>query len=537
MSHAFEAQGEALIIELRRLQRAVAAHEADREMPAQQRTEAHAGIFARTLKAPFAFPQTPMGLAAHSIAGRRYSKWVRRSLGAMRSAADFLLARGAFSRGAGAASSDWIEHLGSSFQSNLRTAMRVLMIGGLVAGGCGVLIPLSGALVLPARLVVESHVKDIQHPTGGVVATIAVHDGTHVKAGDVLLTLDRTQVEANYRMYLNQFRELEMRIARLTAERDGSDLVPPAGLAGPGDDKDVRKIVSSERSLFEARHNALASQVRLLKNNVDQYNQQLAGLQAQIDSKISQSELIANELSGVQQLFDKGLVPLTRLSALKREMATLTGDRGQLQSSMAETKAKIDQALLQTVKIDQDFRAEATKDLADSQVRLSDVSQKLVSIRDELTHLNVRAPIGGIVHELSAHTVAGVIRPGEVMMKIVPDTDAMEVEAHLPPKDVDQVRMGQSVSVKFPSQNYQMTPELSGVVKLVSPDVTTDKTTSNSFYTLRITISEAERAKLHNIPLTSGMPVEAFLRLHSRTMMSYLLKPLADQFHRMFTEP
>jgi HlyD family secretion protein len=448
---------------------------------------------------------------------------------------DFILARGVHAAAAPAGNADWSEHLNHAFQGQLRTASRVMLVAGTVGLGWGAFVPLSGAVILPGRLVVESQVKDIQHPTGGVVISIPAHDGEHVKAGDVLLRLDRTQIEANYQMYATQFREVEMRVARLVAERDGETIRIPEDLAidkTPG----AARIVAAEQALFGARKKALSSQKDLLQNNVEQYDKQLAGLQAQIEAKASQAALIENELGGVQQLFDKGLVPLTRLSTLKREKATLQGDGGQLEASVAETKTKIAQAMLQSLRIEQDFRAEVTKDLADAQARMSEVGEKVVAVRDQLDHLEVRAPTDGIVHELSMHTIGGVIRPSDVVMKIVPDMDQLELEGRLMPKDIDQVHAGQTAMVRFPALNHQTTPELAGKVTYVSPDVTNDAKSNASYYTVRVSIPDSQRSRLGGTALTSGMPVEALLQLRNRTMLSYLAKPLLDQFHRMFKE-
>jgi HlyD family secretion protein len=582
----FDQQGEALIIELRRLQRALAARQDEENwVEATPNVVQHGGgqeesrsVFVRyfrvigdaiartplwfrsaqqgddatvvdrfeSLRLPGPAPGAPeipavampqsrgVAAVATDLNLERVRNWGSRAAHAATNGIDFILARGVYGPALPAGSADWSGHLGGVFEAQLRTALRVLLIAGGIGFAWGALVPLSGAVILPARLVVQSQVKDVQHPTGGVVSSIAVHDGEHVKAGVILLRLNRTQVEANYKMFATQLSELKMQVARLTAERDGEAIRIPSDLAG---DKgaDAARIITAEQTLFEARKKALTSQKDLLQNNIVQFNRQLAGLQAQIEAKASQSTLVDKELDGVQQLYDKGLVPVTRLDALKREKATLLGDGGQLQASVAETNAKIDQALLQSLRVEHDFRAEVTKNLADAQARMSEISEKAVAVRDQLNHLDIRAPTDGIVHELSIHTVGGVIRPSEVVMKILPDADQLVVEGRLPPNDIDQVRPGQTASLRFSALDRQTTPELTGTVSYVSPDVTTDKSNA-SFYTIRILIPDVQRKRLGSAPLMSGMPVEALLQLRNRTMFSYLAKPLVDQFHRMFKE-
>jgi len=228
-------------------------------------------------------------------------------------------------------------------------------------------------------------------------------------------------------------------------------------------------------------------------------------------------------------------VPLARLTALQREAVRLEGERGQLVSALAETRAKIGEAQLKIVQIDQDFRSEVMKDLREQQDKEAEFSEKNVAAQDQLKHIDIRAPASGVVHELSAHTLGGVIKPGDVIMEIVPDQDALEIEARLPPNEIDQVHRGQSASMRFTAFNQRLTPQVEGLVSYVSADLSRDAQ-NNSYYTVRVTLSGDERHRLDGFTLLAGMPVEVFVRAGSRTMMSYLLKPITDQLHRMFNE-
>ena len=209
---------------------------------------------------------------------------------------------------------------GRSFENELRTGLRVLIVAGLLGGGWIALMPLAGAVVVPGNLVVQSNVKTIQHPTGGVVAEIAVHNGMRVSAGDLLVRLDATQAQASLQVVSKQLDELRARIARLVAERDGlSRPEVPAELSARSTESTVNTLLASEETIFKARANARESQKDLLQSRVAQLGQEIGGLDAQVDSKAKQLELIAGELSGVQELYDKRLVPLTRLTTLQRE--------------------------------------------------------------------------------------------------------------------------------------------------------------------------------------------------------------------------
>jgi HlyD family secretion protein len=438
---------------------------------------------------------------------------------------------------ADSAADSFVIRLGLAFERELRNGLRALTAVALVAGVWMVAVPLAAAVVVPGNLVVQSTVKTIQHPTGGIVAEIAVHDGMRVKDGDLLVRLDATQARANLRMVSKQLDEQRLRIARLVAERDGLPQVALSRELVPrGDDEEVISLLASERSLFKARGNALQSQRELLQSRIAQLGEESAGIDAQLKSKVSQLELVARELTGVQDLFDKKLVPLTRLTSLQRESARIDGERGQLLSAGAEIKSKISETRLQIVRVDQDFRTDVVKELGETQGKEAELVERGVAARDLLDRIELRAPTSGVVHQLGVHTIGGVIRAGDSIMEIVPDTDELQVEARLQPGDIDQVRLGDKAFVRFSAFNQRTTPELIGVVSYVAADVSRDQQTSASYFTVRVILPDDERRRLAGLQLVPGMPAEVFMQTGSRTMMSYLFKPITDQLRRTFVE-
>ena len=429
------------------------------------------------------------------------------------------------------------ERIGRSFEDQFRAGLRVLLVAFGVGGGWATLVPLSGAVVVPGILVAESNVKKVQHQTGGIVAKILIHDGAHVKEGDLLVRLDETQARASLEVIAKQLDETRVRIARLVAERDGLDDVKlPRELAARPGDKDLQLLFTSEKSLFKARGSARTSQKQLLRSRIEQLKQEIEGFTAQIKSKAAQRDLISGELQGVQSLYDKRLVPLTRLTSLQRDAANLDGEQGALQSSIAETQGKISEAELQIVQVDQQFRSDVVKDLREAEDKEAELTQKKVAAQDVLNRIDIRSPTSGIVHDLVEHTIGGVISPGEVLMQIVPDTDDLQLEAKLQINDIDQVHVGQRTNVRFATFNQRTTPSLSGFVSYVSADSTQDKQGNAAFYTVRVTLPEQEVKRLGGLQLVSGMPAQVFLETGSRTMFSYLTKPIAEQMHRAFSE-
>jgi membrane fusion protein, type I secretion system len=390
---------------------------------------------------------------------------------------------------------------------------------------------------VPGTLVVESDVKKIQHPTGGVVANIPVRDGMHIRTDDLLLHLDETQLRANSQVLSQQLDQVRVRLARLIAERDGADEPQiPHEMVDRSGDADVSGLWESEVSLFRIRAAARRNAKELLHSHVGQLGEQISGLDAQVKSRAVQHDLISGELEGVDSLYQKGLVPLTRKTSLQREAARLDGDRGQTAAAIAEAKSKISETELQAMRVDQDFRAEVMKDLREAQDKEAELFEKTIAARDLLKRVDLRAPTNGIVHQLSVHTIGGVITPGEVVMEIVPESDELQIEAKLPPQDVDHVHPGQRTYVRFSAFNQRTTPQLEGVVSYVSADLSHDRqgNTNAGYYTVRVSLPASERRRLGNLQLVSGMPVEVFLQTGSRTMMSYLLKPITDQLSRTF---
>ena len=438
-----------------------------------------------------------------------------------------------------------VDKMSDTDTKDLRAAIRRLNIVGLIGialmvGGIGswaATSELSGAVVLPGSLVSESNIKKVQHPSGGVVAQIVAHDGDHVRAGDLLLRLDETAARANLQVVVGQLDAVRARMARLVAERDeADDMAFPRELSARSSDADVAPLMATERSLFRARRVSRVGQKQLLNKRVTQLDEQIHGLEAQMQSQTAQRELIGRELKGIETLYEKRLVPLTRLTTLQREAARLDGAEGQLVSSVAETQSKIAEAGLQVARLDQDFRAEVMKDLRDAQDKEAELAERSIAARDLLSRIEIRAPTTGVVQQLAVHTVGGVISPGEVAMSVVPDDDALLIEAHLQPRDVDQVRVGQKTFVRLSAFNQRTTPELEGKVAFVSADAAHDAQSNSTYYLVRISLPQTETDRLGSLRLTPGMPAEVFLQTGERTLLSYLFKPISDQLSRMFRE-
>ena len=415
-------------------------------------------------------------------------------------------------------------------------AISALLVGGI--GGWASTTEIAGAVVAAGSLVVESSVKKVQHPTGGVVGELRVRDGDHVNAGDILLRLDDTQTRSNLAIVTSALDELTARGARDEAERDGGPhVVFPADLVTrAATDPTVARLIDGESRLFRTRLESRTGQKAQLRERIGQLAEETRGLEGQARAKEREIVLIHQELEGVRDLWRKNLIQLPRLTALERDAARIEGERGQLIAQIAQVKGKTAETQLQILQIDQDLRTEVGKDLAEIRGRLSELSEKKVSAEDLLKRIDIRAPQTGMVHQLSVHTIGGVVTPSEPIMLIVPDSDALTAEVKIQPQDIDQLRVGQQAQMRFPAFNQRTTPEFTGYVKNVSADTTQDQKTGATFYTVRVALPEAEIAKAGEMRLVPGMPVETFIRTGDRTVISYLTKPLTDQVAKAWRE-
>ena len=414
----------------------------------------------------------------------------------------------------------------------------------LLFGGVGVWAStahIAGAVIAPGSLVVRSNVKKVQHPTGGVVAEIDVHDGDVVKAGQTVIRLDDTVAKATVGVVQVQLDELEARLARLMAERDDADHITfPAALLVRAADPQIANTIAGERKLFDSRRVAKIGQRSQLEQRVVQSNQEIRGLEAQQAAKEQEISLIETELTGVNELWDKNLVAITRLMQLRRDRARLSGERGQYVAEIARARGKINETELQIIQLDKDFTTDVLKDLRDAQGKIAELTERLVAAQDQLKRVDIVAPQDGVVDQMTVHTVGGVIEKGEVLMQIVPRGDELIVEAKVEPRDIDQVKLGADALVRIQAGEERVNPDMTGKVILVSADLSHDKAAAGlaerSYYMIRVSLPPDELARLNGLKLLPGMQAEVFVQTYARTPLQYIIKPLRDQMTRVFRE-
>ncbi|RFB81099.1 HlyD family type I secretion periplasmic adaptor subunit [Methylovirgula sp. 4M-Z18] len=427
-----------------------------------------------------------------------------------------------------------------SIRRHIFVGMMMVAFVTLGVGGWAATARLSGAVIAQGVVVVDSNVKKIQHVTGGIVGELHVRDGDRVNAGDVLIRLDATQTLATATVVTQNLDELLARQARLEAERDDAEEIvfPGALLEQATDNKSgAAHAMAAERTLFNLRRQAMGGQKAQLKERSVQLQDEINGYLGQVDAKQKEVGLIHQELDGVRVLWQKNLAPITRLNSLERDAARLDGERSQLNGVIAQTKGKISEIELQIIQLDQDRRTEVGKDLIETRSNITEMTERKIAALDQLNHIDIRAPQSGRVHELTVHTVGGVITPGEQIMLIVPDTDTLAVETKIAPPDIGHVHVGQTATMRILAFNRKTTPEVDGEISMVSADLSNDQRTGASYFTVRIPITSEQIEKVGLGKIVPGMPVDVYIKTPARTVLSYLMRPLKDQARRAFKDP
>ena len=408
-------------------------------------------------------------------------------------------------------------------------------LAGRGIGGWAATANLAGAVLTQGTVVVDSNVKKVQHPWGGIVGEIRVRDGDRVSSGDLIVRLDETITRANLQMITKQLDQLAVRQVRLKAERDGAASVDiPRILIARQSEPELAEILEGERTLFESRHVARAGQKAQLRERIAQLNEEIGGLHGSAAGQGQEIELVAEELAGQHQLWIKNLIAITKYTATQREAARLEGERAHLIAAAAQAKGKIAETELQIIQLDQDLRSEVVKDMREIQAKEAELAERRAAAEDQLKRIDIRAPQTGVVHQLAVHTVGGVINAGDPLMLIVPGGDALVIEVKVAPQDIDQVSVGQAAFVRFPAFNQSTTPEFNGVVARVAADLTREPQINQAYYLARIALSDEEMKRLGQLKLVPGMPAEVQIKTGERTALSYLVKPLSDQIALAF---
>ncbi|MEX6667125.1 HlyD family type I secretion periplasmic adaptor subunit [Pseudomonas sp. W2-17] len=395
---------------------------------------------------------------------------------------------------------------------------------------------LASAVVAPGSVAVLGHVKTVKHLSGGVVGELLVTEGQQVHEGQILIRLDATLNRTNLAIVSKALEQSWAREARLEAERDGLSSFEVPWILQQREGKTIEAAVLSERRLFTENRRLREGQEKQLNERISQLREKIKGHALQQRTKGAEIKLVEQELKAVTTLYEKGMMTLDRMNALARSHARLQGEQGQLVAAVAETKSKIAETEIELLLVAQTFLSNVVVELRDLQVRVGELREREIAAAAQLAASEIRAPLAGRVHQLSIHTEGGVISPAERLMDIVPLSDEFIVEATVAPQDIDQLAVGQPAILRLTAFNLNTTPELLGEVLRISPDLVSSPENVLGYYRVGIAIPPSELAKLEELKLVPGMPVESLIKTGNRTVLSYLIKPIMDHSQRAFKE-
>lgn len=412
-------------------------------------------------------------------------------------------------------------------------------------GGWAALTPLDAGVVAPGVVVVSGYRQAVQHRDGGTVSALHVKEGDVVQRGQILLEFAATEIEAQERALFGQFIELDATRARLLAESAEQQTIPvPASWAALpiGDRQIAETVLARQQREMNTRRSSLGAQVGVLSQRRQQLTSRIGGYADQIRSLDTQSALIADELTGLKSLAEKGLVPMPRIRALERQQAEIEGQRAELRASIQQSREAMGETRLQSLSLVGEKAEDRAAMLRDVETRLADVSPRLEAARAQLERTRVRAPSSGIVVGLTANTVGGVVAPGARIMDVVPQDQPLVVEARVRPEDADDLALGMTTEIRFTGLSGRTTPILHGAVRRISADRFTDERTGIGYFLVE---AEAPRSELDRIArndsrtatvLKAGMPAEMVVPLRKRTALQYIMEPLDHAIWRSFRQ-
>jgi HlyD family secretion protein len=377
----------------------------------------------------------------------------------------------------------------------------------------------------------------VQHLEGGIIGELLVAENQHVKQGQVVLRLSNVQAQASMTAVSNQLVALRVQEARLLAERDQlPDMELPADIQSRMDDTVVVHAVTDQATAFRDKRRSLQGQIRVLESRIGGLKTEIQGLKIEEDSTRKQVGYIEQELVGLHQLLDSHIVPLSRVLGMERERTRLQGVIGRSIADQAKAENTIGETQLNIDELHHKFQEETATGIVEVRQKIAELREKLAVTADVLSRIDIRSSVDGEVQNLKVYSVGQVIRAGEQLMEVVPDDEQLIVRAHFSPIDIDRVHRTSNVEVRFSSFHARTTPVILGTLASVSADRLTDETTHEPYYLGLVFVDKLQIPEELRERLRAGMPAEVIAPLGDRTVLSYLISPLMEAWHKSLRE-
>ena len=421
-------------------------------------------------------------------------------------------------------------------------ALVLVVFGGF--GAWAALAPLQSAALAPGVITVEHYRKTVQHLEGGIIRTLAVHDGDSVQQDQILATIDDTQPRAQLEVLRGQFYIRVAQEARLAAQRDGLPAVRyPQELLAHRNDPRVQDAMRLQDQTFTVRRAANDGERAVYRRQIEQLRAKVKGLQAQTLSRDRLVESYRGELADFKSLLKEGFTEKQKVEEMDRALAQSEGQRGQLLSDMAASELQIAEIELKILQLHKDLQREVAKELSGVQDELFQLREKVQSLESTVNRSVIKAPVSGMVLGLTVHTLGAVLPPGGRLLDIVPQDQKLIIEAQVAPIDIDRITVGQVAEVRFSAFKTRDVPTIEGTLISVSADrIVRDNKENNggdtAYYLARVAVSPKgiEALSAADLALVPGMPAEVLINTGARTLVQYLMKPLTDTFKRSLIE-
>jgi HlyD family type I secretion membrane fusion protein len=403
-------------------------------------------------------------------------------------------------------------------------------------GGWSVVAPLAGAAIAPGVVSPDGHRKTIQHLEGGIIRGIHVQEGDSVLAGATLVTLEDIQARARYEEIRERYTHVLAIEARLDAEAIDAQTIdfPPelAALGGGG----AERAMAGQEALLRSRRATLQGKERILGQREKQLEEETTGLHQMIAAQDAQLALLDQEIAGVQELYDKGLERLPRLLALQRALAEIGGAQAENRAKIARNGQEIGETEMQLLTMRQQVKEQIDEDLTKVAAEVAELRSQLPSREDILSRTTIQAPISGTVMNVRITTTAGVIKPGEPVLDIVPTEAKLIIDAQVKPIDIDVVRPGMAARILLTAYRQRSLPQIHGTLRSISADRLIEEKSGASYFLAKVEVDPSELERLDGIRLIPGMPAEVMILTGERSFLDYLLGPLLDSITKSFRE-
>lgn len=406
-----------------------------------------------------------------------------------------------------------------------------------VFGGWAAVAKLDSAVVAPATISLEGNRRVVQHFEGGIVDEILAEEAMVVEQGDVLLRLSNIEAASNVEVFSTRLDVVQLVEARLVAERSLKDAVdfPQEVLAR--DTQTVRAALADQQDLFNDRRLILESQENILLARIDQINVQIQGLEMQKGAFERRIENYTTMLERMRTGADSGSIATNQLAQREDELIEIEANLGQVISDIAQARASIGETELQALQLKQEYRERASNELEQIRAEISELSERVKVAADVLDRTEIRASSSGTIQNLKVHTIGSVVRPGDILMELVPQDEELIINARVSPIDVDNVAPGLSTEVRFTAFKAKLIPIMLGSVETVSGDVITpDNANEAPYYLARVTVNEDDVPEDIKDRITAGMPADVVITTGERTVANFIVSPLMDAVRKSMIE-